>query len=171
MINIPNLDKDSSYLAKDEMELLRLDPEKVRSFYSLTGPARKEYAIQMAEAEAERIRIVRQAQADGILAIRKAEAEGFKVIGDALAQCNGHEELVVKLAGLVAMQDMAQSLGDGQATKLFIPQGLGDIFALASGWKESIDPVKKAPATPAPNTPASTSNAPAPPMSPNPANA
>ena len=137
MINIQTLDKESSYLAKDEKDLLTYDPETVRSFYSLTGPARKEYAIQMAEAEAERIRIVRQAQADGILAIRRAEAEGFKLIGEALAQCE-NDELVVKLAGLVALQDVAQSLGDGQATKVFLPQNLGDIFSLVSGWKEAL---------------------------------
>lgn len=143
MINIQNLDKESSYLAKDEKELLNLDPETVRAFYSLAGPARKEYAIQMAEAEAERIRIVRQAQADGILAIRKAEAEGFKVIGEALAQCED-KELVVKLAGLVALQDVAQSLGDGKATKLFLPQSIGDIFSLLAGWKEALESPKNA---------------------------
>jgi len=136
MINIQNLDKESSYLTKDEKELLKLDAEKVRAFYSLTGPARKEYAIQMAEAEAERIRIVRQAQADGILAIRRAEAEGFRLIGEALAHCED-KELVVKLAGLVALQDVAQSLGDGKATKLFLPQSIGDIFSLLAGWKEA----------------------------------
>jgi len=139
MINIQNLDKESGYLAKDEKDLLKLDAEKVRSFYSLTGPARKEYAIQMAEAEAERIRTVRQAQADGILSIRKAEAEGFKLIGEALAQCE-NKEMVVKLAGLVALQDVAQSLGDGKATKLFLPQNIGDIFSLVGGWKETLQP-------------------------------
>jgi hypothetical protein len=125
-------------LTKDEKELLKLDAEKVRSFYSLTGPARKEYAIQMAEAEAERITIVRRAQAEGILAIRRAEAEGFKLIGEALAQCPD-KDLVVKLAGLIALQDMAQSLGDGKATKLLLPHRMGDIFSLIAGWKESLD--------------------------------
>ena len=153
MINIQNLDKDSSYLAKDEKELLKLDPERVRAFYSLTGPARKEYAIQMAEAEAERIRIVRQAQADGILAIRRAEAEGFKLIGEALEQC-GDKDKVVKLAGLVALQDMAQSLGDGKATKLLLPHSMGDVFSLVAGWKETLDSVAAEAAPAAPETPA-----------------
>lgn len=153
MINIQNLDKDSSYLTRDEFEYIKQDPERVRTYYALTGPARKEYAIQMAEAEAERIRTVRQAQADGILAIRKAEAEGFKLIGDVLAQCK-EKDLVVKLAGLVALQDVAQSLGDGQATKLFLPQNMGDIFSLVAGWQETLSPaVDKAPSPPSPETP------------------
>ena len=148
MINIQNLDKESSYLTKDEKDLLNLDAEKVRAFYSLTGPARKEYAIQMAEAEAERIRIVRRAQAEGILEIRRAEAEGFKLIGEALATCPV-KELVVKLAGLVALQDMAQSLGDGKATKLFLPHSMGDVFSLVAGWKETLESVAaKQPAEP-----------------------
>lgn len=91
-------------------------------------------------AEAERIRIVRQAQAEGILAIRKAEAEGFKLIGEALPECED-EDLVVKRAGLVALQDVAQWLGDGKATKLFVPQNIGEIFSLVRGWKEAGGPV------------------------------
>lgn len=147
MLNVQNLDKNSSALTQDEKDLLLLDAEKVRSFYSLTGPARKEYALQMAEAEAQRIRIVREAQAEGILAIRKAEAEGFKLIGAALSQCE-HADLVVKLAGLVALQDVAQSLGEGQATKIFLPHSIGDIFSLVAGWKEAVAPAANSTAMP-----------------------
>lgn len=148
MISLQNLDKKSdSAESRDERELLNvgrvdstgtIDADKVRNFYSLTGPARKDYIIQMAEAEAERVMILRKAQAEGLLAIRRAEAEGFKVIGEALAQCK-YPQLVTKLAGLVALQDVAQSLGDGQATKIFLPQNLGDIFSLVAGWKEILE--------------------------------
>lgn len=147
MINLQNLDKESSNLTKDEKDLLKLEPEKVRTFYSLTGPARKEYTIQMAEAEAERIKIVRQAQADGLLAIRRAEAEGFKLIGDALAQCE-NPDLVVKLAGLVALQDVALALGDGKATKILLPHNMGDIFSLIAGWQEVLTKPQGADAVP-----------------------
>jgi len=138
MINVQNLDKNSSYLL-EEKEFLKQDAECIRSFYSLTGPARKDYAIQMAEAEAERIKIIRRAQAEGILEIRKAEAEGYKLIGEALAQVK-NPELVIKLAGLAALQEVSQSLANGKATKLFLPQNLGDIFSLVAGWKETLTP-------------------------------
>jgi len=148
MLSLQNLDRKSKFAeTKDEQELLNIgkidstgtiDADKVRNFYSLTGPARKDYIIQMAEAEAERIKILRQAQAEGLLAIRRAEADGFKLVGEALAQCKC-PQLVVKLAGLVALQDVAQSLGDGQATKIFLPQNLGDIFSLVAGWKEVME--------------------------------
>lgn len=136
MINIQCSDLDQSCFS-EEKELLGGNAEHLRNFYSLTGESRKEYVIKMAEAEAERIRIVRRAQAEGILAIRQAEAEGFKRIGEALAKIETRE-LVVKLAGLMALQQVAQSLADGKATKLFLPQGIGDIFALAAGWKEAL---------------------------------
>ena len=142
MLSLQNLDKTSEYAErKDERELLNIgniDAEKVRNFYSLTGEARKDYIIQMAEAEAERIKILRKAQAEGLLAVRRAEADGFKLVGEALAQCK-YPQLVAKLAGLVALQDVAQSLGDGQATKIFLPQNLGDIFSLVAGWKEIME--------------------------------
>lgn len=131
MINLQKLDKQSQYTPQDELALINLDPEQVRAFYSLT-------VIQMAEAEAARIKILRKAQAEGLLDIRRAEAEGFKLIGEALAQCK-YPQLVTKLAGLVALQDVAQSLGDGQATKIFLPQNLGDIFSLVAGWKEVLE--------------------------------
>jgi hypothetical protein len=138
MLNIPSLDKGTPP-SVEEKDLLQFDAEKVKTFYALTGPARKDYTIQMAEAEAQKIRIVRQAQADGLLAIRKAEAEGFKLIGEALAKCE-QRELVVKLAGLMALQEVSQSLAEGKATKLFLPQNLGDIFSLVGGWKEVLNP-------------------------------
>ena len=142
MTNIPNLDKQTIYRPVDEKDLMNQDADEVRSFYSMTGPARKDYILEMAEAEAERIRTIRKAQAEGILEIRKAEAEGYKVIGEALAQCE-NPDLVIKLAGLSALQGVAQSLADGKATKLFIPQSLGDIFSLVAGWKETITPVSE----------------------------
>jgi hypothetical protein len=134
MINIQSFDQDRGCFS-DEKELLQNDAEHLRNFYSLTGESRKEYIIKMAEAEAERIRIVRQAQAEGLLAIRRAEAEGFKCIGETLAQIETRD-LVVKLAGLMALQQVSQSLADGKATKLFLPQSIGDIFALVAGWKD-----------------------------------
>jgi regulator of protease activity HflC (stomatin/prohibitin superfamily) len=134
VINVQGLDRDGSFLV-DELELLKHEAENVRTFYSLTGPARKEYVVQVAEAEAERIRIVRQAQAEGILAIRRAEAEGFKLIGEALARVQ-NPELVMQLASLSALQEVAESIANGKATKLFLPQRMGEIFSLVGGTQE-----------------------------------
>lgn len=135
MINIQNLDKESLDLLRDEKELLKLEPEKVRSFYSLTGPARKDYIIQLAEAEAERIRVVRKAQAEGIFEILKAQAEGLKLIGEVLNE-NQFPDKLIQMATLIALQGVAQSLAEGKATKMFIPQNIGDIFSVVGSLKE-----------------------------------
>ena len=123
------------FLLAHERELLQHQAETLRTFYSLTGAPRKDYTIQMAEAEAERIRIVRAAEAQGILAIRQAEAEGLQLIGQALATTQ-NQELVIKFLALEAVQKTAQSLADGKATKIFLPQNLGDIFSMLASWQE-----------------------------------
>jgi regulator of protease activity HflC (stomatin/prohibitin superfamily) len=135
MININDIDRQS-LSAADEKDLLRLDPEAVRTFYSLTGPARREYIIQLAEAEAERIRILRQAQAEGLVAIRNAEAEGLRRIGEALAAVENPEH-VIRLAALMVLQEVARVLGEGKATKLFLPQSIGDVFSLLGSWRDA----------------------------------
>ncbi len=138
MLNVQKLDAEREHAIKDEMEMIGRDAEQIRNFYGTTAQVRKDYTIQMAHAEAERIKIVREAQARGLLAIRKAEADGFALIGNALANCK-YPELVVKLAGLTALEDVAQSLGNGRATKIFLPHNLGDLFSLVAGWKEILD--------------------------------
>lgn len=135
MININLEDHDIHAIA--ERDLLEFEPTKIQQFYALTGAARQDYASQMAEAEAHRIRVVRQAQADGLLAIRKAEAEGFRIIGETLEKLP-NRELIMKLAGLMALQEVAKSLADGKATKLFLPHNVTDIFSLIGGWKETL---------------------------------
>ena len=138
MINIQRLDKESLDLLRDEKDLLQLDPEKVRSFYSLTGPSRKDYIIQLAEAEAERIRIVRKAQAEGIFEILKAQAEGLRLIGEVLSKSQIPDK-IIQMATLIALQGVAQSLAEGKATKMFIPQNISDIFSVIGILKEVLD--------------------------------
>jgi hypothetical protein len=134
MINIRSLDEGGKLLG-DDKELLSLQQDTVRDYYSRTGPVRADYIGPMAEAEAKTIKVVLQAQADGLLAIRTAEAQGYKIVGEALEQCE-HRDLVVKLVALMTLQEVSRSLADGKATKMFLPQNIGDIFSLIAGWKE-----------------------------------
>ena len=137
MINIQKIDDPSQFTPEGERQLLDKNPEEVREFYALTGPARLEYAKQMAEAEALRIRTLREAQAEGIVAIRRAEAEGLQLIGEALANCS-NPELVTKIAELIAAEDVAQSLANGRATKLLLPQDTAGLFGLGAALKETV---------------------------------
>jgi hypothetical protein len=118
-----------------ERELLTHEAESLRTFYSLTGPARKDYTEQMAEAEAYRVKRIRDAQAEGLLAMLRAEAEGYRLIGEALASVPNPEH-VIEIARLHTLQRVAEVLADGTATKIFIPQDLAGIFSVLTGAKE-----------------------------------
>ncbi len=137
MIPDRHLDKEPipGLALEHERELLKHEAESLRTFYSLTGPARKDYTEQMADAEAYRVRQMRQAQAEGLLAIRKAEAEGYRLIGEALAGVPNPEH-VIEIARLHTLQRVAEVLADGNATKIFIPQDLAGIFSILTGAKE-----------------------------------
>jgi hypothetical protein len=148
MLNIQSLLERESSTQVDEKDLLEKDAEKVRTFYSLTGPARKEFILQMAEAESERTRIVLKAQAEGLLAVMKAEAEGLQLLDQALASAK-NPDLVLKLAGLMTLQQVAKHLSEGQATKLFLPADVSGVFNLLTMLRESFAAQETASAAPA----------------------
>lgn len=131
-----------------ERELLKHEAESLRTFYSLTGPARKDYIEQMGEAEANRVRSLRQAQAEGLLAMRRAEAEGYRLIGDALASLSNAEQ-VLEVARMHTAQRVAELLGEGQATKLFLPHDLQNVFSFLSAAREAAPQVSAQPGEPA----------------------
>jgi regulator of protease activity HflC (stomatin/prohibitin superfamily) len=84
----------------------------------------------MAEAEAAKILALAEAQAKGVLLLRQAEASGYKAISDALAAIP-NAPLVLEFARLHALQKIAESLADGKATKLFLPNPLQGLLGLA----------------------------------------
>ena len=116
------------FALEHERELLKHEAESLRTFYSLTGPARKDYAEQMIEVAATRIRAVSEAKADGLLALKKAQAEGLKLIGEALASCSDPDR-VLEYARLQTIQAVARDIADGKATKLFLPQNFGELLS------------------------------------------
>lgn len=122
-----------------EKELLSRDADALRSFYSLTGPSRKDFIIQMAEAEAESIRMIGAAKAEAIQKVRTAEAEGYRAIAQAIAE-SPDKEAIVRLVGLSAAASVAQSLGDGQATKIFVPHDMGALFSFLGALRDVLGP-------------------------------
>jgi hypothetical protein len=118
-----------------ELELLKFDSENLRTFYSLSGPARKDFIVMMAEAEAAKVLAIAEAKAKGVLAMRKAEAEGYKLIGEALATLPnpGH---VLEFARLHALERVAKAMAEGQATKMFLPQSMDGILGLLASISE-----------------------------------
>jgi regulator of protease activity HflC (stomatin/prohibitin superfamily) len=147
MISYSNLDENISKLAS-EQELLDalwdsledLDdpqdaPQHIREFYSLTGSSRSEFIKTVAEAQAKRIEELKEAQAEGIRDILEAQADGIEAIGKALEKYDA-EDQIVDVLKLLAVQEVADSLAEGEATKLFLPQNIGNIFSILGGMEE-----------------------------------
>lgn len=126
----------STILSGDiELELLKFDTENLRTFYSLSGPARKDFVVMMAEAEATKVAAIAEARAKGVLAMRKAEAEGYRLIGEALANLP-NANVVMEFARLHALERIAQAMADGKATKMFLPQSMDGILGLLAAASE-----------------------------------
>ena len=128
----------AGFTLEHERELLKHEAESLRTFYSLTGPARKDYTEQMAEAEAQRLHNLGQGHAQALLEAFKAEAEGYRLIGEALASLPNASD-VLEIARLHAMERVAERLANGKATKIFLTQGLGNIFSALGGLQEVLD--------------------------------
>lgn len=130
---------DNIFTWELEKELLSRDSEALRAFYSLTGPSRKDFVIQMAEAEAERIRMIGSAKAEAIQKVRTAEAEGYRAIAQAIAE-SPDKDAIVRLVGLSVAASVAQALGDGQATKIFVPHEMGGLFSFLGAFRDILGP-------------------------------
>lgn len=133
-----------AFSVESELELLKFDTENLRTFYSLSGPARKEFILMMAEAEATKVSAIAEAQAKGLIAMRKAEAEGYRLIGEALASIP-NVTAVLEVARMHTLAETARALADGKATKMFLPQSMDAIMGLltvANSINGTTDPRK-----------------------------
>lgn len=115
-----------------ELSLLRInDNDHLRTFYSLTGPARKEFIVMMAEAEASKVAAVGEAHAKARLMMLEAEAEGYRKISEALASIP-NSPAVLEIARLHALAQTARALADGKATKMYLPASMDSLLNLLS---------------------------------------
>ncbi len=115
-----------------ELSLLGIkDNDHLRTFYSLTGPARKEFIMMMAEAEASKVAAVGEAQAKARLMMLEAEAAGYRKISEALAAIP-NATAVLELARLHALAETSRNLADGRATKVFLPTSMDSLLSLLS---------------------------------------
>jgi len=114
---------------RHERELLGLNPESVRSFYSLTGTSRKNYVEQIAEAEANRVKALGAARAENIRAAATAAAQAIRDIGTALAEVRDPVH-VLEYLKIQAAERIAQSLASGRATKIVVPESVAGIMSV-----------------------------------------
>ena len=126
-----------SFSVDAELSLLRInDNDHLRTFYSLTGPARKEFIVMMAEAEASKVAAVGEAQAKARLMMLEAEANGYRKIGEALSSLP-NASAVLEVARLHALTETARVIADGKATKMYLPSSMDSLLNLLTVTAEA----------------------------------
>ena len=121
--------REQILLAEGQKQSAILIAEGNKESAILNAEAQKQATIKNAEAEAQRILNLKSAEAEGIRMVRQAEADGIKAIKDA-----GADKAVLTIKGYEALRDVA----DGKATKIFLPNNLSDISAIASAVTETV---------------------------------
>ena len=121
--------REQILLAEGKKQSAILIAEGNKESAILNAEAQKQATIKNAEAEAQRILNLRSAEAEGIRMVRQAEADGIKAIKEA-----GADKAVLTIKGYEALKDVAS----GQATKIFLPNNLSDISAVAATIAETV---------------------------------
>ncbi len=124
--------------AEAQKQKIILEAEASREQQILVAQGQKE--ARQLESEGERVARINLAEAEATAIIKQlsSQAQGLAQISQAL-NSQGSNDSLLALKSLEAAVQVAQNLGNGQATKIILPQevsGLvGTLFSLAEGVK------------------------------------
>jgi regulator of protease activity HflC (stomatin/prohibitin superfamily) len=129
--------------AEAEKQKIILAAEAEREQQVLRAQGKKD-ACQL-ESEGEKIAKINLAEGESVAIVKElhAQAEGLAAISQAL-NAQGSNTTLLTLKSLEAAVQIAENLGNGQATKLFLPQEIsgmmGSLLAIAEGLKSFKEP-------------------------------
>jgi regulator of protease activity HflC (stomatin/prohibitin superfamily) len=125
--------------AEAEKQCMILKAQAMQEQQVMLAQAKKE-ALSL-ESEGEKVAAINRAEANaaGLVKQLNSEAEGLAQISKALGSQESNEALLT-LKRLEAAVQIAEKLGNGQATKIFLPQEMaglmGTLLSLAEGFKQ-----------------------------------
>lgn len=133
--------------AQKMREVLKAEAEKQRLL--LESEAKRDQLIMLAEGkrqanllESEGEKIARinlaEAEAAGIRKELNSQAEGYAQISEALSSQQSHDALIT-LKSLEAAVQIAEKLGSGQATKIFLPQEMSGLMSMLLSVTEMLN--------------------------------
>lgn len=99
----------------------------------LRAEAAKDAIILKAEADQRAIVLRAEAEAQAILRVRQAEAQGFSMLQQVLHK--DQSDPVLRVLEIQKAAETGEKLAEGNATKVFLPAGLNDLFGLATSKK------------------------------------
>lgn len=107
-----------------------LEAEGFNESQILRARAEKEATILRAEADKEARVLAADAEATALLKVREAEARGYMMLRQVFDGTQASSGLV-RIVELQKAAEVSQTLADGQATKMFLPADIHNLFGLA----------------------------------------
>lgn len=89
----------------------------------------KEATILRAEAAKQSAILAAEAQAEGLLKMREAEARGYQLMG-AVLQDDKSAERIVQVLQIQKAAEVGHAMASGQATKVFLPADVSNLFGM-----------------------------------------
>ncbi len=117
--------------AEGHKRALVLRSEGEREAAILSAEGNKIATILRAEADRQSTILAAEAQADAMLKLREAEARGFAMLKQVF---DGHEsgEQILRVLAMQRAREVSAEMAKGEATKIFLPADIQNLFGLVS---------------------------------------
>lgn len=116
--------------AEGEKRAQILRAEGLNESTILEAEARKQATVLQAQAEREARLLQADAEAQALIQQRKAEAEGFRMLRQVFADGSSESRQLLQVLQVLKASEVAGQLANGQATKLFLPSDIQNLFGL-----------------------------------------
>lgn len=121
--------------AEGEKRAQILRAEGLNESAVLEAQARSQATVLDAEAQHKASILRADAEAQALLKQRKAEAEGFQMLKTVFADGSAESLQLIDVLRVLKASEISGQLANGQATKIFLPADIQNLFGLADRLK------------------------------------
>ncbi|MCB9673941.1 MAG: paraslipin [Alphaproteobacteria bacterium] len=123
--------------AEGEKRAQILRAEGLNESTVLEAEARKTSTVLQAEAESQAAILRAEAEATALVKQREAEAKGFEMLKTVFADGSVESTQLLEVLRVLKASEISGQLANGQATKLFLPADIGNLFGLVERVKQA----------------------------------
>ncbi len=116
--------------AEGEKRAQILRAEGLNEATVLEAEARKKATVLDAQAQREAALLRADAEAQALIKRRRAEAEGFKMLKEVFADGTPASSQLLDVLQVLKAAEISGQLAEGQATKIFLPADIQNLFGL-----------------------------------------
>jgi regulator of protease activity HflC (stomatin/prohibitin superfamily) len=121
--------------AEGEKRAQILRAEGLNESAVLEAEARKKATVLNAQAQSEASMLNAEAAAQALIKQRKAEAEGFAMLKQVFADGSVESKQLLDVLRVLKATEISTELANGQATKIYLPADIQNLFGLAERLK------------------------------------